>query len=115
MATTSRTFNLLATMTDGSTISLTGAEAQNFWARFQAYLQGKGDERGFTYIDTTVLEKETQLATDVLRTAFLFKNVVKVEQYATIPTETTAYDCTDLTFTSTSESTSTTESETTGA
>lgn len=108
MATNKRTFGVKITLkpeasalenvvtTTSEVIDLKDAQAQNFWAMYQDYLNGQGDARGFTYYDLTVLEKEDPEATETIARTILFENVKQVERLATKETSTTDFDCKDL-------------------
>lgn len=108
MATNKRTFDVKITLkpevtaqedtvsTTSEVITLEDEQAQNFWAMYQSYLNGKGDAIGFTYYDKTNMEKMSPEATDVMARTILFENVKQVERLATQTTSTTDYDCEDL-------------------
>lgn len=108
MATNTRTFDVKITLkpevsaqeetvqTVSETITLEDEQAHNFWALYQAYLNGQGDAIGFTYFDKTVLEKPSPTATEVIAKTILFENVKTVERMATQSATTTDYDCKDL-------------------
>lgn len=95
MATSKRTFSVTIT-TASDSITLKDGQASNFWAMYQSYLRGDGVARGFTYVDTDVLAKDSPQATEVLETTILFRNVVSVKKTVQTVTETTDYDCADL-------------------
>lgn len=108
MATNKRTFDVKITLkpeastqestvvTTSEVITLKAEQAQNFWKMYQDYLNGRGDARGFTYYDLTVLAKDNPTATETIARTILFENVKQVERLATQKTSTTDYDCEDL-------------------